>query len=110
MIAVQPRKRPDHPPEVAESVRRAYNDAPDASEWDTPDLAAIARCSCALIEKLRTAGTGPAFLVFGRRVRYRKTDIEQWLTEVKKPARNTAQARAARRPLLPRVAPATPVA
>ncbi len=42
------------------------------------EAAAVLRLSERTLERHRLAGTGPAFVKLGRRVAYRKSDLEAW--------------------------------
>lgn len=48
--------------------------------FDTPAAAAHLQLSRQYLEKLRLTGGGPAFAKLGRVVRYRRIDLENWLT------------------------------
>ena len=49
-------------------------------EWLRPDEAAgVAKLSKARLETLRRIGGGPPFERTGRRVRYRRADLDSWL-------------------------------
>ncbi len=54
-------------------------------------VAALRNCSLATIERDRWAGTGVPFLKIGRSVRYRKSDIVDWLWQ-HQPVQSTTQA------------------
>lgn len=43
------------------------------------DVADITRLSRRTLERLRAAGTGPRFAKLGRRVFYRRSDLEDWI-------------------------------
>ena len=45
------------------------------------DVAQMLGCSVALLRKWRLSGNGPAYLKIGRLVRYRREDIDAFLTE-----------------------------
>lgn len=57
----------------------------DAAEW--------LGLSASYMNKLRVSGDGPAFHKIGRRVLYRRNDLEQWLNSRR--FANTSQAEAA---------------
>lgn len=46
----------------------------------TVDAAAYTGVSRSTLEKLRIFGGGPRYLKLGRLVRYRKSDLEEWLS------------------------------
>jgi predicted DNA-binding transcriptional regulator AlpA len=49
--------------------------------FDTPQAATYTGLAAAYLEKLRSVGGGPRFLRYGRRaVRYRKRDLDDWMT------------------------------
>lgn len=49
--------------------------------FDTPQAAAYTGLAPAFMEKLRCVGGGPRFLRYGRRaVRYRKSDLDDWMS------------------------------
>jgi hypothetical protein len=53
---------------------------PSQDEWLRPDEAAdVAKLSKARLETLRRIGGGPPFERTGRRVRYRRADLDAWL-------------------------------
>jgi excisionase family DNA binding protein len=56
-----------------------YEFAPDSALFSQETVAAILNCSLATIERDRWLGAGIPFTKFGRLVRYRKTDIRDWL-------------------------------
>lgn len=47
----------------------------------TGEAAVILSLAVPTLEKLRVYGGGPPFLKLGRSVRYRLSDLEQWLSE-----------------------------
>ena len=64
----------------------------DGAEWtlpegcepafDTVQAAAYTGLAAAYLEKLRSVGGGARFIRYGRRaVRYRKRDLDEWMTE-----------------------------
>jgi predicted DNA-binding transcriptional regulator AlpA len=54
--------------------------APPPDEWLRPEeAAAVAKLSKARLETLRRIGGGPRFERTGRRVRYRRADIDAWV-------------------------------
>jgi excisionase family DNA binding protein len=44
------------------------------------DAASLLRLSERTLERLRLQGGGPAFVKAGRAVRYRETDLEEWVS------------------------------
>lgn len=60
-----------------------YELAPDSALFSQETVAAILHCSIATIERDRWIGTGIPFVKIGRMVRYRKTDIRDWLEKHK---------------------------
>ena len=53
--------------------------APDEALFDQKTIAAVRDCSESLCERDRWAGKGPRFVKQGRLVRYRKSDVVEWL-------------------------------
>lgn len=50
--------------------------------FNTPQAATYTGLAAAYLEKLRSVGGGPKFLRYGRRaVRYRKCDLDDWMTK-----------------------------
>ncbi len=47
---------------------------------DTKQFAKRTGCSIPAIVRMRVEGTGPKFLKIGRSVKYRLSDIEEWLS------------------------------
>ena len=56
-----------------------YEFSPDSALFPQQTVAAILDCSLATLERDRWAGKGVPFIKIGRLVRYRKTDIRNWL-------------------------------
>lgn len=46
---------------------------------DTPTASKVTGLSVATLEKLRVYGGGPAYLKLGKAVRYRVSDLENWM-------------------------------
>jgi excisionase family DNA binding protein len=46
---------------------------------DTPEAAAYIRLSKPTLERLRLTGEGPQYAKLGKAVRYRRTDLDDWL-------------------------------
>ena len=69
------------------TLNKISNDRSQA-EWLTPASAAKYLDSTPkALESWRRHGTGPAFSRVGRIVRYRKADIDQWLTNARREAK-----------------------
>ena len=49
------------------------------SVLDTPEAAAYVRLSPVTLERMRLVGNGPRYAKLGKSVRYRQTDLEEWL-------------------------------
>lgn len=47
--------------------------------YDTPDAAEYCRSGQSTFEKLRLTGGGPVFIKLGRKVVYRRSDLDAWL-------------------------------
>ena len=54
---------------------RQFDEAPDGALFDQKIVAAKLDVSIALLEKLRWTGGGVPFVKLGRSVKYRKTDV-----------------------------------
>lgn len=67
-----------------------FNGAPDAAWFDQSTVAAVRCCSESTIERDRWAGCGVPFVKCGRSVRYRKSDISEWLAKYK-PVQSTTE-------------------
>lgn len=65
--------------------------APDSAWFGQLTVAAVRHCSESTIERDRWSGGGVPFVKCGRSVRYRKTDILQWLAK-HKPVQSTTEA------------------
>jgi hypothetical protein len=78
------------------SVNAAATDkAPQAGQTNfltQHEAAALLRLSVRTLERHRVTGHGPAFVRLGRRVVYRRTDLEGWTAE--NTFRSTSEARA----------------
>ncbi len=57
----------------------------------TPEAAEYLGLSVSTLEKMRTAGGGPAFLAMGRAVSYAVADLDAWAAA--RTVRNTSEAR-----------------
>ncbi|MHB8496052.1 MAG: helix-turn-helix domain-containing protein [Casimicrobiaceae bacterium] len=66
---------------VAERIAASLQaSAPAPDEWLLAyEAAAVAKLSTARLETLRRIGGGPPFERTGRRVRYRRADVDAWL-------------------------------
>jgi hypothetical protein len=58
---------------------RQFDDAPDGALFDQKIVAAKLDVSTAQLEKLRWAGGGVPFVKLGRSVKYRKTDVLEFI-------------------------------
>jgi hypothetical protein len=58
-----------------------YELAPDTMLFSQSTVAALRQCSIATVERERCRGGGVPFVKLGRLVRYRKSDIHQWLAQ-----------------------------
>lgn len=58
-----------------------YDHAPSSALFSQETVAAILDCSLATIERDRWIGSGIPFVKIGRLVRYRKSDIQDWLMQ-----------------------------
>jgi hypothetical protein len=72
------------------SLLATFNAVTDDTWFDQTMVAAVRDCSLATIERDRWAGTGVPFVKSGRSVRYRKIDIQNWLSK-HKPVQSTTQ-------------------
>lgn len=68
-----------------------YELAPDNTLFKQQTIAAVLNCSLATLEHGRWAGSGIPFLKVGHLVRYRKADVQHWLSE-RQPVQSTTQA------------------
>jgi hypothetical protein len=62
------------------SLINEYELAPTTALFSQSTIAALRKCSIATIERDRWAGTGVPFIKINRLVRYRKCDIQLWLS------------------------------
>jgi hypothetical protein len=58
---------------------RQFDEAPDGALFDQKIVAAKLDVSTALLEKLRWTGGGVPFVKLGRAVKYRKTDVLEFI-------------------------------
>jgi excisionase family DNA binding protein len=49
----------------------------------TPEAAVIIGVSTATLRRLRGAGMGPIYVKIGRRVIYRRTDLDAWMRSLR---------------------------
>jgi predicted DNA-binding transcriptional regulator AlpA len=57
--------------------------------WDEKYLAQALAVSLSTVRRWRATGAGPKFSRFGRSVRYRLADIEEWITAKTEPESKT---------------------
>jgi hypothetical protein len=73
------------------SLLEEFKSAPPET-WFGQEIVAVVRdCSISTVERDRWAGTGIPFVKCSRSVRYRKSDILQWLAK-HKPIQSTTEA------------------
>jgi hypothetical protein len=58
-----------------------FNSAPDTTLFNQTTIAHVRDCSIATMERDRWAGGGIPFIKIGRSVKYRKSDVLQWLEQ-----------------------------
>jgi hypothetical protein len=58
-----------------------FYSAPDESLYGQTFIADVIDCSEAKLERDRWAGTGIPFIKIGRKVKYRKRDVLNWLNQ-----------------------------
>ncbi|MDD2760032.1 MAG: hypothetical protein PHH11_07035 [Methylomonas sp.] len=58
-----------------------FEKAPDTALFSQKTIAAVRDCSTATLERDRWAGTGIPFVKFGHSVKYRKSDVMNWLNK-----------------------------
>lgn len=56
-----------------------FDSAPESALFNQQTIAAVLSCSTQLLERNRWAGTGVPYLKIGRKVLYRKTDVQDFL-------------------------------
>lgn len=56
----------------------------------TPEAAEALRMSALTLHRWRKAGKGPPFIEMGRKVYYRRTDIERWIEGQQRQPETTA--------------------
>ena len=58
-----------------------FDSAPESALFNQQTIAAVLSCSNQLLERNRWAGTGIPFLKFGRKVLYRKSDVQEFIQQ-----------------------------
>ena len=56
------------------------SDLPDPL-YRAAEAAALLKSNARTLERWRSTGTGPSFVKVGRRVAYRRSDLERWLAQ-----------------------------
>ena len=69
----------------------AFEQSPDSAIFNEIDIAAVRGCSVATLQRDRWAGAGIPFIKINRAVRYRKSDVIEWLEQFK-PQTSTSSA------------------
>jgi excisionase family DNA binding protein len=64
---------------------------PDEAYYTSEEAAEYLRSSPSTLAKLRLYGNGPAFTRIGRVIRYRRTDLDRWMSD--RLARSTSELR-----------------
>lgn len=77
------------PDSRTKSLQDFYS-APDESLYGQTVIADVIDCSEAKLERDRWAGTGIPFIKIGRKVKYRKGDVLDWLNR-HKPQQSTSE-------------------
>lgn len=72
---------------------RPANQAAPSQLWDTDDLAAYLKVTPDTIKRMRTDGSGPAYITIRRAVRYVPGHVRQWLDGQAKHSTRTATER-----------------
>ncbi len=75
MVQKRDQKREKTDAEIVAEFWNAHGEALFAQK----PVALVRDCSESLLERERWEGTGPRFLKIGRQVRYRKSDVMEWL-------------------------------
>ena len=65
----------------AEKHCTAFGRSNEAPLMSTAEAATYLRVSKSYLDKLRVYGGGPKFLRFGKRILYRKSDLDAWAAE-----------------------------
>ena len=60
-----------------------YDSAPESALFNQQTIAAVLSCSTQLLERNRWAGTSVPYLKIGRKVLYRKSDVQNFLQQQK---------------------------
>ena len=60
-----------------------FESAPDSTLFNQTTLAAILNCSTQLLERNRWAGEGVPYIKMGRKVLYRKSEVLNFLQQLK---------------------------
>lgn len=71
-----------------------FYSAPDESLYGQTVIAEVIDCSEAKLERDRWAGTGIPFIKIGRKVKYRKGDVLNWLNQ-HQPQQSTSESKTA---------------
>lgn len=58
-----------------------FDFAPESALFNQQTIAAVLSCSTQLLERNRWAGTGIPFLKLGRKVLYRKCDVQEFIQQ-----------------------------
>jgi excisionase family DNA binding protein len=58
--------------------RAPHSELPDADLLTPPEAATYLRVSKSYLDKLRVYGGGPRFMRFGRKIRYRQSELNLW--------------------------------
>jgi excisionase family DNA binding protein len=66
---------------------------PDESYYTPEEAAGYLRSSPSTLAKLRLYGGGPVFTRIGRAIRYRRTDLDRWMSD--RLTRSTSELRSA---------------
>jgi excisionase family DNA binding protein len=78
------RRRRQVPPAPSAAARAPEAPPADPGAVSTPEAAAYLGLSPATLETLRTRGGGPPFVKLGRRVVYRREDLDAWLNAARR--------------------------
>ena len=54
---------------------------------NTPEAAKALRLGTATLQRWRKSGKGPPYIEMGRKVYYRRVDLERWVEEQQRPPR-----------------------
>ena len=61
---------------------------------NTPETAKALRLGTATLQRWRKSGKGPPYIEMGRKVYYRRADLERWIEEQQRPPRQHVDAAA----------------